>query len=86
MLRLINDASLRRPRQHLVRLEGGRCVVLSRDGVQERNLAWTDALLLRAGEVVDALVEPTGLQTLQLLVRDVETPAAGGTLRLHVGR
>lgn len=85
-LRLINDASPRRPRQHLVRLEGARCVVLSRDGAPTRALAWTDVLLLRAGEVVDVLLEPLGQESLAVRVRDVETPATGSTLLLHLGR
>ncbi len=79
-VRLLNDSSPLRPHQHLVRLEAGRCLALSRDGVAANNLLWTDTMLLRAGEVVDILPDPQALRTLVFRVRDIELPASGGAI------
>ncbi len=82
-LRLQGVPTSRRTRQHLVSLEGGRLLVVSRDGAPSRSLAWTDALLLRAGEVVDGLLEAAET-VVTLRCRDPEAPRHGGTVLLHV--
>src|SRR5690606_2648546 len=84
-LRLLDPPTAGRPRQRLVSLEGGRLLVVSRDGVPVRSLAWADALLLRAGEVVDGLVEATEGDVVAIRCRELETPQSHGTAVLHVG-
>lgn len=81
-LRLTNDSTPRQPRQHLVRLTGGHWAELTRDGAPVRSLAWTDTLLLRAGEVVDVLLQAGSQASPALHVRAVETTAIAGTLLL----
>lgn len=83
-VRLVNPSTLG-ARQHLVTLVGGRLLVLSRDGVPVRNLAWTDVVLLRAGEVVDALAEADDGAAVALRCRDLEADEAHGNVLLHVG-
>lgn len=81
-LRLFNRTSLRQPRSTLVRLEGERFIVLSRDGAPNRSFAWADTLLLRAGEVVDLLLEPSAEQTFDFQWRDSELPGASRSVSI----
>jgi hypothetical protein len=84
-LRLTNKACPRRPLQALVHLESERFIVLSRDGAPSRSLAWSDTLLLRAGEVVDVLLEPSEPRTLTFHYRDVDLSGGGIVARLQLG-
>jgi FtsP/CotA-like multicopper oxidase with cupredoxin domain len=45
------------PMQHPIHFHGQRFLVLSRDGISNENLAWKDTALVRAGEMVDILVD-----------------------------
>jgi FtsP/CotA-like multicopper oxidase with cupredoxin domain len=45
------------PMQHPIHFHGQRFLVLSRDGIGNENLAWKDTVLVRAGEMVDILVD-----------------------------
>lgn len=85
-VRLLNDSSPLRPHQHLVRLEEGRCLALSRDGVPAHNLLWTDTMLLNAGEVVDILPDSQARRSLVLRVRDLELPGSGGAIVVAFSR
>jgi FtsP/CotA-like multicopper oxidase with cupredoxin domain len=58
-IRIINEPHSDHPMQHPVHFHGQRFLVLSRDGVQNDNLAWKDTVLLRAGETVDVLLDVT---------------------------
>ena len=56
-IRLRNDADAFHPMHHPIHLHGQRFLVLSRDGVRNRNLAWKDTVLVPVGSTVDLLME-----------------------------
>ena len=56
-IRLRNDADAFHPMHHPIHLHGQRFLVLSRDGVENRNLAWKDTVLVPVGSTVDLLME-----------------------------
>jgi FtsP/CotA-like multicopper oxidase with cupredoxin domain len=57
-IRLVNEMAGDHPMHHPFHIHGaGRFLVLSRDGVVERNLVWKDTVLLRTGETVDILLD-----------------------------
>ncbi len=56
-LRIVNEADSDHPMQHPFHVHGQRFLVLSRDGVQNTNLAWKDTVLVGTGETVEILVE-----------------------------
>jgi FtsP/CotA-like multicopper oxidase with cupredoxin domain len=59
-IRLVNEMDSDHPMHHPFHIHGaGRFLVLSRDGVVEPNLVWTDTVLVRTGQVVDILLEVT---------------------------
>jgi FtsP/CotA-like multicopper oxidase with cupredoxin domain len=59
-IRLVNEMDSDHPMPHPFHVHGaGRFLVLSRDGVVERNLVWKDTVLVRTGETVDILLEVT---------------------------
>jgi FtsP/CotA-like multicopper oxidase with cupredoxin domain len=59
-LRLINDTEQDHPTPHPFHIHGaGRFVVLARDGAPDPNLVWKDTVLVRAGEIVDILLDVT---------------------------
>ena len=57
-IRLINEMESDHPMYHPFHIHGaGRFLVLSRDGLVERNLVWKDTVLVRAGQTVDILLD-----------------------------
>ena len=59
-IRLDNSAGSDHDMHHPFHIHGaGRFLVLSRDGVVDPNLVWTDTVLVRTGEVVDILLDVT---------------------------
>jgi FtsP/CotA-like multicopper oxidase with cupredoxin domain len=57
-IRLVNDMEQDHPMHHPFHIHGaGRFLVISRDGVTEPNLVWKDTVLVRAGEIVDILLD-----------------------------
>ena len=59
-IRLVNERAGDHPMHHPFHIHGaGRFLLLSRDGVIERNLVWKDTVLLRTGETVDILLDVT---------------------------
>jgi FtsP/CotA-like multicopper oxidase with cupredoxin domain len=59
-IRLVNTMHSDHPMHHPFHVHGaGRFLVLARDGVEDPNLAWTDTVLVRSGEVVDILLDVT---------------------------
>ncbi len=56
-IRLRNDAGAFHPMHHPIHLHGQRFLVLSRDGVENRNLAWKDTVLVPVGSTVELLME-----------------------------
>jgi FtsP/CotA-like multicopper oxidase with cupredoxin domain len=59
-IRLLNEMAGDHPMHHPFHVHGaGRFLVLSRDGVVEPNLVWSDTVLVRNGETVDILLDVT---------------------------
>jgi FtsP/CotA-like multicopper oxidase with cupredoxin domain len=59
-IRLVNEMDSDHPMHHPFHIHGaGRFLVLSRDGVEDPNLVWSDTVLVRTGEVVDILLDVT---------------------------
>jgi FtsP/CotA-like multicopper oxidase with cupredoxin domain len=59
-MRLVNEMDSDHPMHHPFHIHGaGRFLVLSRDGVDDPNLVWTDTVLIKTGEVVDILLDVT---------------------------
>jgi FtsP/CotA-like multicopper oxidase with cupredoxin domain len=59
-IRLVNEMDSDHPMHHPFHIHGaGRFLVLARDGEAERNLVWSDTVLVRTGEVVDILLDVT---------------------------
>jgi FtsP/CotA-like multicopper oxidase with cupredoxin domain len=59
-IRLANEMDSDHPMHHPFHIHGaGRFLVLSRDGVVERNIVWKDTVLVPTGQTVDLLLEVT---------------------------
>ncbi len=59
-IRLVNEMDSDHPMHHPFHIHGaGRFLVLSRDGVEDPNLVWTDTVLVKTGEVVDIVLDVT---------------------------
>jgi FtsP/CotA-like multicopper oxidase with cupredoxin domain len=59
-IRLVNEMDSDHPMHHPFHIHGaGRFLVLSRDGAPDPNLVWTDTVLVKAGEVVDIVLDVT---------------------------
>ena len=59
-IRLVNEMDSDHPMHHPFHVHGaGRFLVLSRDGVVEPNLVWSDTVLVRTGETVNILLDVT---------------------------
>jgi FtsP/CotA-like multicopper oxidase with cupredoxin domain len=59
-IRLLNEIAGDHPMHHPFHIHGaGRFLILSRDGVVEPNLVWSDTVLVRTGETVDILLDVT---------------------------
>jgi FtsP/CotA-like multicopper oxidase with cupredoxin domain len=61
-IRLVNEMDSDHPMHHPFHIHGaGRFLVLSRDGVVEPNLMWSDTVLVRTGETVDIVLDVTNV-------------------------
>jgi FtsP/CotA-like multicopper oxidase with cupredoxin domain len=59
-IRLVNEMESDHPMHHPFHIHGaGRFLVLTRDGVVEPNLAWTDTVLITPGQELDLLLDVT---------------------------
>jgi FtsP/CotA-like multicopper oxidase with cupredoxin domain len=59
-IRLVNEMDSDHPMHHPFHMHGaGRFLVLTRNGVRERNLVWKDTVLIRTGETIDILLDVT---------------------------
>jgi FtsP/CotA-like multicopper oxidase with cupredoxin domain len=59
-IRLVNEMDSDHPMHHPFHVHGaGRFLVMSRDGVAEPNLVWSDTVLVRTAETVDILLDVT---------------------------
>lgn len=58
-IRITNDANSMHPMQHPMHFHGQRFLVVSRNGVRQTNLVWKDTVLVKAGETVDIILDPS---------------------------
>lgn len=56
-LRIYNSPKSIHPMHHPIHLQGQRFLVVERDGVRQRNLAWRNTVLIPTGSTMDILVE-----------------------------
>ncbi len=60
-IRIFNDPRSMHSMQHPIHFHGQRFLVVERDGVRQSNLVWKDTTLVRAGETVDIILDPSNL-------------------------
>lgn len=58
-IRIFNDPNSAHPMQHPIHFHGQRFLVVARDDVAQTNLVWKDTVLVRAGETVDIVLDPS---------------------------
>lgn len=58
-IRIFNDPNSMHPMQHPIHFHGQRFLVIERNGVRQTNLVWKDTVLLRLGETVDIILDPS---------------------------
>ena len=85
-LRIFNDPKSFHPMQHPIHLHGQRMLVISRDGVATRNLAWKDTALIPVGSTVDVLIDAANPGAWMLHCHIAEHLEAGMMTVLHVDR
>ncbi|MFM2332707.1 MAG: hypothetical protein RIQ74_1543 [Pseudomonadota bacterium] len=62
-IRIFNDPNSMHPMQHPIHFHGQRFLVVSRNGIQQTNLAWKDTVLVKSGETVDIILDPSNVGT-----------------------
>lgn len=58
-IRIFNDPNSPHPMQHPIHFHGQRFLVVARDGIQQANLVWKDTVLIKSGETVDIILDPS---------------------------
>ncbi|MEK7649883.1 MAG: multicopper oxidase domain-containing protein, partial [Patescibacteria group bacterium] len=58
-IRIFNDPRSMHPMQHPIHFHGQRFLVVARNGVGQSNLVWKDTTLVRSGETVDIILDPS---------------------------
>jgi len=58
-VRIFNDPKSAHPMQHPIHFHGQRFLVVARDGVAQTNLVWKDTVLVKAGETIDIILDPS---------------------------
>lgn len=58
-IEIYNDPNSPHPMQHPIHFHGQRFLVVSRNGVQQTNLVWKDTVLVKSGETVDIVLDPS---------------------------
>lgn len=62
-IRIFNDPNSMHPMQHPIHFHGQRFLVVNRNGVAQTNLAWKDTVLVKSGETVDIILDPSNVGT-----------------------
>ncbi|HXT16861.1 MAG TPA: multicopper oxidase family protein [Gemmatimonadaceae bacterium] len=83
-LRIFNDPKSFHPMQHPIHLHGQRMLVVSRDGVRTRNMAWKDTALIPVGSTVDLLIDASNPGDWMLHCHIAEHLGAGMMTMLRV--
>ena len=58
-IRIFNDPKSLHPMQHPIHFHGQRFLVVARNGVRQTNLVWKDTTLVKSGENVDIILDPS---------------------------
>lgn len=58
-IRIFNDPKSMHPMQHPIHFHGQRFLVVSRNGVIQANLVWKDTVMVKVGETVDIILDPS---------------------------
>ena len=58
-IEIYNDPNSPHPMQHPIHFHGNRFLVVSRNGVKQTNLVWKDTVLVKSGETVDIVLDPS---------------------------
>lgn len=58
-IEIFNDPKSMHPMQHPIHFHGQRFLVVSRNGIAQTNLVWKDTVLVRSGETVDIVLDPS---------------------------
>lgn len=58
-IEIYNDPNSAHPMQHPIHFHGQRFLVVARNGVPQTDLVWKDTTLVRAGETVDIVLDPS---------------------------
>lgn len=58
-IEIYNDPNSAHPMQHPIHFHGQRFLVVSRNGIKQTNLVWKDTVLVKAGEKVDIILDPS---------------------------
>jgi suppressor of ftsI len=83
-IRIVNDRGVLHAMHHPIHLHGQRFVVLARNGVPNRNMAWKDTFLLPVGESADLLVDLSNPGAWMLHCHIAEHLESGMHMVLHV--
>jgi FtsP/CotA-like multicopper oxidase with cupredoxin domain len=83
-LRIFNDPKSFHPMQHPIHLHGQRMLVVSRDGVPTKNLAWKDTAIIPVGSTVDLLIDASNAGAWMLHCHIAEHLGAGMMAVMHV--
>jgi len=58
-IEIYNDPNSMHPMQHPIHFHGQRFLVVTRDGVRQTNLVWKDTVLIKSGERVEIILDPS---------------------------
>lgn len=83
-IRIKNDPSSMHPMQHPIHFHGQRFLVVARDGVPQTNLVWKDTVLLKAGEVVDIILDTSNPGTWMAHCHIAEHLEAGMMMKFEI--
>ncbi len=83
-LRIVNDPKSFHPMQHPIHLHGQRMLVVSRDGVPTKNMAWKDTALIPVGSTVDLLIDASNPGAWMLHCHIAEHLGSGMMATMHV--
>jgi FtsP/CotA-like multicopper oxidase with cupredoxin domain len=58
---IYNDQKSIHPMQHPIHFHGQRFLVVKRNGITQTNLVWKDTVLVKSGETVEIILDPSNL-------------------------
>ena len=85
-LRIVNDPKSFHPMQHPIHLHGQRMLVVARDGVPTKNLAWKDTAIIPVGSTVDLLIDASNPGDWMLHCHIAEHLGSGMMAVMHVAK